>query len=374
MRHVDSTEHAPLARMIAFLGLIALIVTACGTATPTPLPRTATPVPVVIIPTVTPALAAVPTRVITVTTTITSAAPVTATARVTRTVAVRTPTPKPATLSGRIAYGVVTAPAPQFNQIRVANVDGSNAHTILNGARWGALSPDGAHVAFFAVPGGGRNEGLYVADSGGGNPTKVYPASPGVTGAGVCCASWSPDGKWIVFADSPRPNSPGGPLSKVQVADKTVISLNVQGNGPAFSSDGKQIVFSGCEGSTCGVRIVSADGGAARFVTTDNGGTARWSPRGDKIVYQARDNANHMQVFVVNANGSDKKQLTGGKGNDGQPVWSRDGGYIFWRTDQSGTGWAISVMNADGANPRTILSDVPPHPDLWGWESLSVAP
>jgi Tol biopolymer transport system component len=81
-----------------------------------------------------------------------------------------------------------------------------------------------------------------------------------------------------------------------------------------------------------------------------------------------------MQVWVANADGSGKKQLTNGKSNDGQPVWSRDGGSIFWRSDQNGSAWAIYVMNADGSSQRRIINNVPPDPNLWGWESLSVGP
>jgi TolB protein len=109
-------------------------------------------------------------------------------------------------------------------------------------------------------------------------------------------------------------------------------------------------------------------------LTTDHGGNADCSPRGDQIVYQVPDNAGHRQVFVINANGSGKKQLTRGASNDGQPTWSRDGGSIFWRSDQNGTAWAIYVMNADGTNPRKLIDNAIPDQDLWGWESLSAAP
>jgi TolB protein len=157
---------------------------------------------------------------------------------------------------------------------------------------------------------------------------------------------------------------------------QTRVDLRVNGNGPAFSPDSKQIVFSGGlpNTNTLGLMLVSAEGGAPRQITTDNGGNADWSPRGDKIVYQARDNANAIQVYTVNPDGSGKRQLTHGKSNDGQPTWSRDGGSIFWRSDQNGTAWAIYVMNADGTNARKLIDNASPNQDLWGWESLSSAP
>jgi Tol biopolymer transport system component len=120
--------------------------------------------------------------------------------------------------------------------------------------------------------------------------------------------------------------------------------------------------------------VVPASGGAPRQLTKDNGGNADWSPHGDKIVYQAVDEGGHLQVYVVNTDGSGKKALTHGRSNDGQPVWSRDGGSVFWRSDQNGTAWAIYVMNADGSNARKLIDNAVPNQDLWGWESLSVAP
>ncbi len=362
----------------ATLGVTAMGALACGTPTPTRPPGSPTfaspaqPTQSVVQPTA-GGLAA-PTSLLPTATKFAIAA-----ASPTSAAAIPTPLPKPAVLptlkpaapSGRIAYSVVAGAAPQLHSIWVANVDGSGAHQILTHAEWPSLSPDGSRIAYFGRPEGG-SEGLYIANSDGGNRVLV------VIAPGICCVKWSRDGNWIVYANSNRPAQPGGPISMVKIDSvfKTIVSLGVTGNGPAFSPDGKQVVYSGClpNTSTCGLHVVSTGGGAARLLTSDNGGNAAWSPQGDKIVYQTTDAVGHLQVFIVNPDGSGKKQLTAGKSNDGQPAWSRDGGSIFWRSDQNGTAWAIYAMNANGANPRKILDNVPPDQDLWGWESLSVGP
>lgn len=373
--------------LVAFLALIFLALVGCNTAPSTPAtsptPASATPTSrsaptqaTVVLPTlpvVVPTAATVPT-----TSTLTTPSPITTTTAPTATVArvVRTATAtaaKPAVLSGRVAYSVVTDPGPRFHTIYVARVDGSGATKILDYAGWPAFSPTGKNIAFFQLPGGGKNEGLYISDDFGGNPVPVF-ISPG-----VCCIDWSRDGNWIVFTNSLKPKQPGGSILMVKVdgSYKTAVDLKVAGSGPAFSPDGKQIVFSGClpGTNTCGLMATATDGsGGQRAITRDNGGDAHWAPRGDKIVYQASDNAGRNQVYVVNPDGSGKKQLTNGKNNDGQPTWSRDGGSILWRSDQNGTAWGIFAMNADGTNPRRILNNVPPDPNLWGWESLTVAP
>ncbi len=357
------------------LALIAFALSACNSTPPTPT-RTPTsaiaaapptnvapPAP----PAVSPSLAPVPVA----SPTLTSTGAISPTRTVTRTVATRTPTAKPAPLAGRVVYSVALAPAPETHLIRSSNVDGSNPANLLSAAMWGALSPDGKQLAFFQMAIGVRNPGLYVADGFGAG------AKAAILSAGVCCVSWSADGIWIVFTDSPRQNQ-AGPLRMVKAdgSYRTILALSGEGNGAAFSPNGRQVAFGGCltGTSTCGVLVIPADGsGTPRALTTDQGGNPRWSPKGDKIVYTA-DAGGRLQVFSINADGTGKKQLTTGKGNDGQPVWSRDGSSILWRSDQDGTHWAISVMNADGTNPRKIIADAPPDQILWGWESLSVGP
>jgi Tol biopolymer transport system component len=283
-----------------------------------------------------------------------------------------TPAPaKPEVLGGRLIYDVFLGGVDfNANTINVANVSTGAAGQLIGRASWGALSPDGSHIAYFHW-----TDGLHIANSDGGGDIGPLYVSPG-----VCCLNWSRDGVWIVFADSPVAKTPGGPIKmlKVDGAYKTIVNLNVSGNGPAFSPDGKHIVFSGCQPNTnqCGLHVVPTDGnGAVRVLTTDNGGDAQWSPDGKKLVYQSSDDAGNKQVFVINADGSGaRKQLTNGKSNDGQPAWSRQGGSIFWRSDQNGTAWAIFVMNADGSNKRRLVSSAAANPDLWGWQSISVAP
>ena len=278
---------------------------------------------------------------------------------------------KPAALGGRIAYGVFLG-GDDFSArtIFVATL-GSNVPggQIIARAAWPAYSPDGAKIAYFHW-----SDGLYIANSNGTGAIGPLIISPG-----VCCIDWSRDGAWIAYADSPRPSQPGGPIKmlKVDGAYKTIVELNVSGNGVSFSPDGKHIVFSGClpNTNTCGVLTAPTDGsGKIQTLTTENGGNGNWSPDGKRIVYQSTDANGHRQVFVMNADGTGIKQLTNGKSNDGQPVWSRDGGTILWRSDQNGTAWAIYAMNADGTNPRKVVDNAPPFPNLWGWDSMTLAP
>lgn len=377
---------------ICLLGAIgiALLVTAtaCGTAA-TPTRPAATATLIAAAPaTSTPAVAATPTLTVTVAATTTVAVTATVPATGTKVAQFVTPTKVgakptntkgaalpvvPGPLTGHVAFSV-RFPGVDFvsRQVWVMNADGSGAHQILERARWPSFSPDGSRMAYYEL-----DTGLHLADANGGGGKAV------VTGA-ACCYSWSPDGQWVAYTQSINQNKPTGPLKKIKVdtafnyGNQDIHDLGVQGLAPAFSPDGKQIAFGGCmtNSSTCGIFVIGADGGPTRVLTQDYGGNPHWSPKGDKIVYHAGvANEGRNQVFIVDADGKNKKQLTTAtKGNDGQPVFSRDGTRIFYRSDQDGTEWAIFVMNADGSGKKKLYGPVPADTDFWGWDSLSVSP
>lgn len=362
------------------LGVISLAVlftlTACGSATPTRAPTPTTVAQIQATPTVPLPPTVAPTDTTTTTVTTTVPTPETKVAQFvapTSTPRPRTPTPAvvaPGPLKGRIAYSV-RFPGVDFvhRQVWLVNADGSGEHQILERARWPAFSKDGTRLAYYEL-----DTGMNLADANGGGARRALSGP-------LCCFSWSPDGVWIVYAESIKINQPGGPIKKLKVdtafnINKEIIELAPCCNGPTYSPDGKQIAYGGCESnsSTCGIFVIGADGGVPRHLTTDAGGNPDYSPKGDKIVYHTGVGDGRVQVFIVNSDGTGRKQLTSGKGNDGQPVWSRDGTHIFYRSDQDGTEWAIYVMNPDGSGRRKLVSPTPVDQDFWGWDSLSLAP
>ncbi|MBI5302610.1 MAG: protein kinase [Chloroflexi bacterium] len=309
---------------------IAIVLTTRFPATPTTAPLIATPTRVaIVVPTATP----VPTRVPT--------------------------TVAPETLRGKIAYSVSTGEAPDQKAIWVADTDGSNAHKILDAAMWPSLSPDGTRIAYATL----KEPGIYTANSDGSGVRRL-------TTTEAYNPQWSPDGKRIVYFQGKF--KVGGEIH-VMNADGSNDTEITTGFSPDFAPDGNRIAYAGCQNTSrgCGLFIYDLRTKNIAMITTDNGASPQWSPTGDKLVYQADSGNGTVNVFSVNTDGSNRKQLTTGKSNDGQPTWSRDGNFIFWRSDQNGTGWAIFVMRADGASPRRVINPAIPDGNLWGRESLS---
>jgi serine/threonine protein kinase len=264
---------------------------------------------------------------------------------------------------GKIVYSVATGDLAEQHSIWVANADGSNAYKAIDLALWPSLSPDGKQIAFYRI----KDEGIYVANADGGDVHKILPNE-------TCCVQWSRDSKHLILVQGKL--KAGDTHVKIINPDGTnavELQLGVSPYNPAWSPDGSKIVYAACDQADrnkCGLFVYDMESKASKMITTDGGGAPQWSPRGDKIVYRA----GNPNVFVVNPDGSGIKQLTSGKSNDGQPVWSNDGNFIFWRSDQDGKGWAIYVMRADGSDKHLVLNNTPPDGDRWGYESLSAGP
>jgi Tol biopolymer transport system component len=268
----------------------------------------------------------------------------------------------PGSSGGRslIAYSVETGATPEQKSVWVMGSDGSDPKQLLSQASSPVFSPDGSLIAYYHW-----NDGIYLANSDGTNPRKILGES------NAKYLAWSNDGKWIAFASQPslKENSPVN-IDAIKVDGSGRRTIVIGGTQPAWSPDDTQIVFSTCRGSDCGIfKASSAGGDAGTKVIGELGSCPAWSPSGNKIVYQA-DADGVKQLFVVNADGTGKKQLTSGTVPHVGAQWSRDGATIFYRSPEGGS-WGIWRMNADGTNPKKIANDV--IPVEWAYERLALS-
>jgi TolB protein len=65
--------------------------------------------------------------------------------------------------------------------------------------------------------------------------------------------------------------------------------------------------------------------------------------------------AGQANIFVINADGKDFKQLTIDAGSNESPSWSPDGSLIAFSSTRTGKS-RIYVMTASGTDQRTLLT------------------
>ncbi len=260
----------------------------------------------------------------------------------------------------KIAFSVYTGDSPEGHSIWIMNADGSDAKQLIRVASSPAFSPDGKLIAYYHWI-----DGIYVANADGTGAHKIL----GETNAKYL--AWSHDGKWIAFASKPNANKDIGNinLDAVLVDGSRRRTIVVGGSMPSWSPNDQQIAFADCRGSDCGIlRAGSLGGDEGTLIVKELGTDPAWSPDGNKIVYQA-DVDSIKQLFVVNIDGTGKKQLTRGTAPHVDAAWSPDGSTIFYRSPQSGD-WGIWKMNADGSGQVKIIGNV--EPVDWAYERLAV--
>jgi Tol biopolymer transport system component len=79
-----------------------------------------------------------------------------------------------------------------------------------------------------------------------------------------------------------------------------------------------------------------------------------WTPDG-RIVYWS-DASGARDIWIMDGDGSNQKQLTADAGSNFQPIVSPDGRYIVFVSDRNGGKHNIWRMNIDGSNPKQITN------------------
>jgi len=186
-------------------------------------------------------------------------------------------------------------------------------------------SPDGQRIAFNSLR-DGDNE-IFLMDADGENLIQLTHND-----IDEYVSSWSPDGERIAFVlypDSVLDQDGEIYLMNVNGKDVTRLTNNdVNDRNPAWSPDGQSIAFT----STGGISWV----------------------RIDANTYQSHANTN---IYLMNADGSDVRQLTYDNISDGRLSWSPDGRYIAFRYGSKNLNLKseIHVISVNGGKGRKLI-------------------
>lgn len=153
------------------------------------------------------------------------------------------------------------------------------------------------------------------------------------------------------------------------VSGEAAVSLRLTHDGhfkqrPAWSPDGKQVVFTRHRGGKFALVVMAADGSDEKIVTTGKFPEydACWSPDGTHLAFthvaQTVGQGN-LDVFVERADGSDRRKFAGDVGalsHEEYPAWSPDGKRIAWSSTCDGN-QELYVAEIDGSNRTRLTND-----------------
>lgn len=286
----------------------------------------------------------------------------------------------------------------RLRNVRQLTFDGENAEAYF--------SFDGKRLIFQRTPRGGGCDQIYTLDLATGEVRQVS------TGGGrATCAYYYPSGEKILYSSThhwvgacpPRPDYSRGyvwavyPTYDIFVADADGSKLRQltwswgYDAEATFSPRGDRIVFTSMRDGDLELYSMDPDGGNVVRLTHEPGydGGAFYSPDGTRIVYRAHHPSSPealadyralladglirpttLEIYVMEADGSNKRQVTRNGAANFAPFWHPSGERIIFASNMEnprGRDFDLYLINVDG----TGLERVTYWPDFDGFPVFS---
>ena len=148
------------------------------------------------------------------------------------------------------------------------------------------------------------------------------------------------------------------PLLAQKPADAVILSRRIEYWNPAWSPDGKTLLFESTLSGKSSIYIISSDGTGLRHVTADTSESIQpnWSPDGQRIVFSS-DRSGHTELYTMNVDGTGLTRLTTMNGGGWyQSSFSPDGKWIAFqgRPDFGETRDRVFIVGVDGSGLRQL--------------------
>lgn len=211
-----------------------------------------------------------------------------------------------------------------FRDLYRINTDGTGLKRLTENREGNfdpAVSPDGRWIAFASSRDGDAEVYVMRADGGGQRRLTAFYRDD-------LAPRWSPDGRTIAFvsnregADRIFLVSPDGTgLRKLNPPD---TARSVQEADAAWSPDGTRIAHTlHVRQGESRIRIVDVRGGAAKEIAGVQGASQpAWSPDGRYLVFAAGA-GDETDLWIARADGTAPTRITRAKGADWLPRWTR---------------------------------------------------
>lgn len=295
-------------------------------------------------------------------------------------------TAAPADSSARVTFITPDSGENHLTNVRQITNGGENAEAYF--------SQDGQWLTFQSTRDGRTCDQQYVMRVDGTDLTKVS------VGGKTTCGWFLPGSERLFFASShaadtacpPKPDPSKGYVWGLDKFDiytvdrdgknlQRLTDYNTYTAEGILSPDGKRIVFTSLKDGDLDIYTMNVDGSDVKRLTTTPGydGGPWWSPDGTKIVYRAwhYDNdadlqaykdllkqgmirPNKMELWVMNADGSDQRQITKLGGANFGPSWTPDGKRIIFssnHTNPRSRNFDLYIVNLDGTGLEQVTTN-----------------
>jgi TolB protein len=183
------------------------------------------------------------------------------------------------------------------------------------------FSADGRFYAFIQSR-GNLNLKLVIRDTKAGRDA-VF--DPGGGFASLRRPALAPDASRLVFS---IPTATGQEIASVdkEGKDRRTVTQGGINNWPAWSPDGRHIVFSSSREGRFDLYVMAADGTGVRKLTRGEGMHLRpaWSPDGKRIAFTSNRDGNY-EIYVINSDGAGLRRVTHNEERDDYAAWHPDG-------------------------------------------------
>ncbi|HEY6072825.1 MAG TPA: NBR1-Ig-like domain-containing protein, partial [Anaerolineales bacterium] len=184
--------------------------------------------------------------------------------------------------------------------------------------------------------------------------------------------SWSPDGKKLIYSSTLNNSGWLTFISDITTgASQQFSAIPENATDPAWSPDGTHIVYDAYTDPSQQIRdlyLVNVDGSNPVQLTNTpniNEVLPAWSPDGTQIAFSAAQYAPDAvglegDIYVINVDGSNQRQITTDPGNDFDPAWSPDGKQIAFVSDRNAnndSNYEIYLINADGTGELRLTNN-----------------
>lgn len=233
------------------------------------------------------------------------------------------------------SFDVWVIGAPDWTPKLVAGDPGFDGHP--------SWSPDGQRIVYSAH--GQRNPDLFLIDPDGRNRTRLTYAE-----GRDDYPKWLPEG--IVYT-SGRKRNVIDPASR-EIRPYDAVGPDVEGY--TFSPDRKRMVFTKrlpISIETYRLFLAKADGTVIRQLTDEHPREIQpqWSPVDNRIAYTGGTGGRSgtWEVYVLDLDTGEKRQLTDNPGADWAQGWSPDGEWVLIASEYEGD-WDVYAIRPDGTD------------------------